>query len=202
MKTTILSGALILVSFFSHSQETSSSIDDKSTYFVLKTKIGISQLELQNSNNINGNITQVEALLSSKLSTQHRIEYGLGFSQFNGNNVVNNNLADIKNNNLRLPINLIYNRDYDKNISLIYGIGIYGTYYAKTDIKGYFEGSGAGINFGASVQFGSSFKISERLSFKVLMEVQRDLTKISKPNNIEIRERMNALVGLNFGYRF
>jgi hypothetical protein len=202
MKNILLTTALVLITLISQAQELSSNIVDKKIFYILKAKLGISQLELLNHPNINGNVTQVDFLLSSKLSNKYRVEYGVGFSQFNGNNVFKNEYVDIKNNNLRLPINLMYNRDFQKDVSLIYGVGVYGIYYAKTDIKGYYEGSGAGLNVGASVQLGANFKISDEMSFKILAEVQRDLTKISKPNNIEIRERMNALLGLNFGYRF
>ena len=202
MKRTLLTTALVLITLICQAQESSMNNADKKIFYVLKAKLGISQLELLDSSNINGNITQVDFLLSSRISNKYRLEYGLGFSQFNGNNVYKNEYVDIKNNNFRLPINLIYNRDFKKNVSLIYGVGVYGIYYAKTDIKSYYEGSGAGINVGAGVQLGANFKISDDMSFKILAEVQRDITKIVKPNNIEIRERMNALLGLNFGYRF
>jgi hypothetical protein len=48
---------------------------------------------------------------------------------------------------------------------------------------------------GASIQLGANFKISDNLNFRVLAEVQRDLTKINKSDLIEFRERMNALLG-------
>jgi Outer membrane protein beta-barrel domain len=193
--------ALTLLIFISQAQEIAPIKVDKRAFLILKTKLGISQLELLDQPFINGNVTQIDLLVSSRLSDKYRIEYGLGFSQFNGNHVSNGEYVYIKNNNFRLPINLMYNRDFNTNVSLIYGVGSYGTYYANTGIKGYYEGTYSGLAIGASVQLGVNFKISESLSFRILTEVQRDLSKISKSNSIEIRERMNALLGLNFVYR-
>lgn len=201
MKKMFLSTSFVLLALLSQAQEQLTNPSDKRMFFIVKTKLGISQLELLNNPNLNGNITQVDLLLSSRISDKYRLEYGLGFSQFNGNNIFNNQYVDIKNNNWRLPINLMYNRDFDKNASLIYGLGVYGTYFANTGIKGYYEGTHDGLTVGASIQLGANFKISENLSFRILAEVQRDLSKIKKSDAIEIRERMNALLGINFVYK-
>ncbi len=204
MRKIILSAFILLtvICQAQEKQEVSTSQKEGKIFYVLKTKLGISQLELFDSNFINGNITQIDFLFSSKLSNKFRLEYGLGASQFTGNNVnALNKYVSIKNNNLRLPVNLLYNRDFNKNISLIYGVGLYGNYLTKADIQGYYDGSNVGLNLGWSVQIGANFKISDDFDFRVFIENQRDITKISKANNIEIREKMNTLIGLNFVYK-
>lgn len=172
------------------------------TFLVAKTKVGISQLELYNDFFINGTITQVELLLSNKLSNKLQIEYGLGFSQFTGNNVGNDKYLSIKNNNIRVPVNFLYNQEIKKDFALVYGLGLYGTYLAKTDIQGYYGGSNVGFNVGWGFLIGANFKVSEKFDFRILMEVQRDITKVEKENNVEIKERMNTLIGLNYIYKF
>ena len=66
----------------------------------------------------------------------------------------------------------------------------------------YYEGSNVGVNVGWSFFIGTNFKISEKFDFRILMEVQRDITKVEKANNVEIKERMNTLIGLNYIYKF
>lgn len=203
MKKTLFIVALF-TSTFSIAQELlekkEQSSNECKTYFVVKTKLGISQLELSDEIFINGTMTQVDFLLSNKLSNKWNIEYGLGFSQFTGNNV-SNKYVSVKNNNLRAPLNLLYNQEITKEVSMIYGLGLYGTYMAKTEIQGYFEGSSVGLNVGGSFNIGTNFKVSEKFNFRILMEVQRDFTKIEEADNIEIKERMNTLIGLNFLYK-
>lgn len=172
------------------------------TFLVAKTKVGISQLELYNDFFINGTITQVELLLSNKLSNKLQIEYGLGFSQFTGNNVGNDKYLSIKNNNIRIPVNFLYNQEIKKDFALVYGLGLYGIYLAKTDIQGYYGGSNVGFNVGWGFLIGANFKVSEKFDFRILMEVQRDITKVEKENNVEIKERMNTLIGLSYIYKF
>lgn len=172
------------------------------SFLIAKTKVGISQLELYNDFFINGTMTQVDLLISNKLSNKFRIEYGLGFSQFTGNNVSNDKYVSIKNNNIRVPLNILHNQEIKKDFSMVYGLGLYGTYLAKTDIQGYYEGGNVGLNVGWSFFIGTTFKISEKFDFRILMEVQRDITKVEKANNVEIKERMNTLIGLNYIYKF
>lgn len=166
-----------------------------------KAKLGISQMELGNGKLINGNLTQLELMVCSQPSKRFSIEYGLGFSQFNGNDVHQGEYVYFKNNNLRLPVNLLYSHDFNRDVSLVFGLGTYGIYYARTIMKGYYDGSGAGVNVGTSALLGAQFKVSEKLGFRVMAEVQRDLTKIQKANQVNFRERMNALLSLNFVFK-
>lgn len=170
-------------------------------FLVAKAKLGISQMELGNDKLINGNLTQLEVLLSHHLSKKYRLEYGIGFSQFNGNDVHNNDYVYFKNNNLRLPVNLLHSMDFTKNTSLLFGLGTYGIYYARTNMMGYYNGSGAGVNVGISTQLGAHFNVSEKTGFSILAEVQRELTKIHKADQVSFRERMNALLSLNFVFK-
>ncbi|WP_158587724.1 outer membrane beta-barrel protein [Algoriphagus lacus] len=190
--------ALMLLAFGAHAQISPTSIPEKKYAVVAKTKLGISQLELGNKKLINGSLTQLEVLLSRSLSKKFLVEAGIGFSQFNGNDVNQGEYVNYKNNNLRFPINVVYSRDLSKPVSLVFGLGAYGIYYARTDMTGYYTGSGSGVNAGTNALLGAHFRVSEKAGFRIMTEVQRDLSWISKPNEVQFRERMNALISLNF----
>jgi Outer membrane protein beta-barrel domain len=205
MKNLVTTLALFIATF-SIAQEPSKEIEEpqiepNKTFFIIKTKVGISQLELFDESFTNGTMTQVDLLLLSKLSNKFEMEYGLSFAQFTGNNFNNNKYGSVKNNNIRIPVNFLYNQEITRNSSVVYGLGLFGNYYANTDIENYFSDNKVGINVGWGFVIGTKFKLSEKFNFRILMEVQRDITKITKPNNIEIKERMNTLVGLNFIYK-
>jgi hypothetical protein len=166
-----------------------------------KAKLGISQIELEDGKLINGNVTQVEFLYYTQMSSRFGLEFGFGFSQFNGNDVYQAEYVSFKNNNLRFPVNLLYSHDLTRDVSLVVGLGAYGMYYARTSMPGYYEGSRVGLNVGVNSILGANFNVSEKLAFRMMAEVQRDLTKIEKPNQVSFRERMNALMSLGFVFK-
>jgi len=196
---------LVLLCFLSSIYVNAQNVDDdqkkRQHAIVTKAKVGISQLELGNKKLINGSLTQIDVLFNSQTSKRFNIEYGLGFSQFNGNDLSNGDYVYFKNNNLRALINVLYSQDFNKDVALVYGFGMYGVYYARTIMKGYYDGKGAGVNAGATTLLGASFKVSEKLGFRLMAEVQRDLTKIEKPGEVNFKERMNALLSLSFVFK-
>jgi len=203
MKKLILS-TLLLLSSISQAQENKEETtkDEKQKlFFIVKGKMGFSQLHLFEYNDINGNVTQADFLLSSRLSDKFRLEYGFGASEFNGNTIYNNQLVSVKNEFIKVPVNLMYNKEFNNNISLIYGIGIYGNYLYKSYIPGYFEGKNVGFNIGANIQIGANFKITDVLDFRIMFESQSDLSKISKQGLIKQQEKKTNLFAINLVYK-
>jgi hypothetical protein len=182
-------------------QELTTQNEKQNLYYVIKAKIGFSQLQLLNSNTINGNVTQADFLLSSRLSDKFRLEYGFGASEFNGNTIYNNQLASVKNEYYRIPINLMYNKAFNEKTSLIYGLGIYGNYLYKSNITGYLEEKNVGFNLGVSVQIGANFNLNEKLDLRIMYECQSDLTKIEKQNSIKQKQTNTNVIAFNFVYK-
>ncbi len=201
MKSKVLTCLCLVSSIMVNAQMAQEEHTKKQKAIIAKAKLGISQIELGNEKLINGSITQLEVLYSWQASSRCIIEYGIGFSQFNGNDIALGEYVYFKNNNLRLPINVLYSHDFNRDVALVFGLGTYGIYYANTKMTGYYEGKGAGVNVGASSLMGANFNISEKLGFRLMAEVQRDLTKIEKANEVNFRERMNALLSLSFVFK-
>lgn len=204
MKKIILT-ALILLTTISNAQEKQeveiTNDDAPKLLYVLKAKMGFSQLQLFQHADINGNVIQSDFLLSSRLSNKFRLEYGIGASEFNGNSISNNQLVSVKNEYLKIPVTLMYNEDFNKNVSLIYGIGIYGNYLYKSNIPGYFVGKDAGFNIGASIQFGANFKINNQLDLRIMFESQNDLSKINLTGFNMQKEVKTNLFAFNLVYK-
>lgn len=202
MKIKSIAVALLTLSIsFADAQVAPESQSENNRAIVAKAKLGISQIELENEKLINGNITQVEFLYYSDISSRWGLEIGLGFSQFNGNDIDDGEYVSFKNNNLRFPVNVLYSQNLRRDVSLVFGLGAYAMYYARTKMTGYYSGSGAGVNVGVGSLLGAKFKVSEKLGFRMMAEVQRELSKIEKPNQVSFRERMNALMSLGFEFR-
>jgi hypothetical protein len=183
-------------------QEITTQNEQQKLYYTINVKIGFSQLQLLNYNAINGNVTQADFLLSSRLSDKFRLEYGFGASDFNGNTVHNNQLVAVKNEYYRIPINLMYNKAFNEKISLIYGLGIYGNYLHKSNIPGYFEEKNVGFNLGGSLQIGANFNLNDKLDLRIMYECQNDLTKIEKQSSIKQKQTQTNLIAFNFVCKF
>ncbi len=168
--------------------------------YILKGKIGFSQLKLFEYTNIDGNVTQADFLLSSRLSDKFRLEYGVGASEFNGNIISDNQLVSVKNQYIKIPVNLMYTKQF-KNFSIIYGLGLYGNYLYKSKIPGYFTGKNVGLNVGGNLQIGINFKLTDELDFRFMFERQSDLTKIEKESFIKQKETNTSLFALNIVYK-
>jgi hypothetical protein len=196
MKNTGIVIVLMVLTLGAHAQMTTNQTESKYA-LISKAKLGISQVELGNAKLINGSLTQLEVLLSRSLSRKYMLEAGIGFAQFNGNDVYTGEYVSYKNNNLRLPVNILYSRDFTRAASFVFGLGAYGIYYARTNMPGYYEGSGAGLNAGLSTQLGAHWKVSDQAGFRLVAEVQRDQFWIQS-NQVKFKERMNALISLAF----
>lgn len=203
MKKLILS-TLLLFAFHIKAQENNQEIKKIETpklFYILKGKIGFSQLNLFEYNDINGNVTQADFLLSSRLSNKYRLEYGFGASEFNGSTIYNNELVAVKNEYIKLPVNLMYNKDFNRNISLIYGIGLYGNFLYKSKIPGYFEGKNVGLTIGGDIQIGANFIINDEIDFRIMFESQSDLSKINKVNLFKQKEQRTSMIAFNLVYK-
>lgn len=198
MKKTGIAIALMMLAFGAYAQMETAGLPEHKYALITKAKLGISQVELGNAKLINGSLTQLEVLLSRSLSRRYMLEAGIGFSQFNGNDVYKGEYVSYKNNNLRLPVNALYSRGITQSVSFVFGLGAYGIYYAQTNMPGYYKGSGAGVNAGLSAQLGAHWKVSDQSGFRLVAEVQRDQFWIRQPNQVQFRERMNALISLAF----
>jgi hypothetical protein len=171
MKISVLVFLCVLAFTFVNAQYTPEKQAKNLRAIVGKAKVGISQIELEDGKLINGNITQVEFLYYSQLSSRFGLEIGFGFSQFNGNDIYQAESVSFKNNNLRFPVNLLYSHDLTKDVALVVGLGAYGMYYARTSMPGYYKGSRVGLNVGVNSILGASFNVSEKLAFRMMAEV-------------------------------
>lgn len=200
MKKSILFILLTFISCNLFAQEKNEIATEKKTYFIVKPKMGFSELQIDEYNNFNGNTYAFEIMLSSKLSNKFRLEYGLGFSEFKATNLYQNELVNIKNNYYHLPVNLVYNREINTNASLIMGLGLYGSYLAKSDIGGIFKGNNVGGNLGYSLQIGANLKLSEEMDFKIMFETLNDITKIEN-DFFKLKQINTILLSLSFIYK-
>jgi len=172
------------------------------TDYVLKAKLGFSTLEIENFNTINGSFSEVDFVFSSKLSRKFKIDYGFGFAEFNGNTIDSNKLLPLKNTYYRIPVNVLYSSDFSSNTSIVTGIGLYGSYLAKSDIPFHFSGNNIGVNFGISFQTGLKIKVNESMDFGIMLEGQTDFNKV-KHKDFDIKQKLKntSLVSLNFVYK-
>lgn len=203
MKKLILS-ALFLTAFISNAQENKEETTKSETpklVYILKGKMGFSQLQLSEYNDINGNVIQADFLLSSRLTDKFRLEYGFAASEFNGNTIFNNQLVSIKNEYIKIPVNLTYNKEFNKDVSLVYGIGFYGNYLYKSKIPGYFEGKNVGFSIGANIQIGGNFKINDDLDLRIMYEGQSDLSRINKQDVVKLKEQRTNMFAFNLVYK-
>lgn len=202
MKKSILIG-LILLSVICQAQVKKDTIainKPSKLYFIAKGKMGFSQIELTNNNDINGYLFQADFLLSSRLSKKYRLEYGIGFLEFYGNTLNNNRLETVKNESIIIPVNIVYNKEFSNQVSLIYGLGIYANYLVSADIPGYFEENNIGFNLGLGSQIGLNFKLTDNFDFRIMVESQNDFFKIKK-DIFEIKQKNPALFSTNLVFK-
>lgn len=203
MKKIILT-AFVLLSLFSNAQEKQEETTKNETpklSYIIKVKMGFSELKIDDYNNFNGNTTALEIMLSSKLSNKFRLEYGLGLSEFKATNLYQNELVNIKNSYYHLPVNLLYNKEVSTNGSLIIGLGLYGSYLAKSDIGGgIFKGNNVGVNLGYNLQIGANLKLSEEMDFRIMFEGLNDITKIEN-DFFKLKHSNTSLLSLSFIYK-
>lgn len=203
MKKTIISITFLTISILGSAQENNNDSYSQNNHnmdYVLKVKLGFSQVRIDNKSTLNGNLSQIDFELNSKISEKIKIEYGLGYSEFNGNTISNCNITSIKNSYIRVPVNLLYSNNFSNRSKFITGIGIYGSYLLKSEIPSIINKKNVGINFGGSVQTGVIFNISDSLDFGMIIEGQTDFTKIKK-DNINQRLINSSLISLNFIYK-
>lgn len=200
MKKNILSILLTTLSTLCFAQENNNN-DDSNTNYSLKVKMGFSQLKIDDYNDINGNLTQIDFVLASKLSEKFKIDYGFGFSEFNGNVFNVSKISPLKNRYIRIPVNILYSRNFSNKTAVITGLGLYGNYLLKSEIPGLLDEKNVGVNFGVSIFTGVKFNITDDLDFGIMIEGQSDCTKIKK-NNINQRLDHSSLIFLNFIYKF
>jgi hypothetical protein len=205
MKKTVIIILLMVLSTKLSAQEDTKTISEKKTFFMLKSKIGFSELKINNKTdgytNVNGNVTGFELALSSKLSNKFRLEYGVGLSEFKANFINENEFINIKNQYIQVPVNLMYNHEINSNGSIIIGVGMYGNYLGKSDMGTVFKGNNVGINFGYNIQLGANLKLSDSMDFRIMLEGLSDLSDIDKNQMIKVKQVNTALLSLNFIYK-
>ncbi len=203
MKKTILSITFLTISILGLAQENNNSNYSQNNHnmdYVLKVKLGYSQVRIDNKGTLNGNLSQIDFAFVSSISEKIKIDYGLGYSEFNGNTISNCNIASLKNSYIRIPINLFYSNNFSNKSIFLTGVGLYGNYLLKSEIPSIINKKNAGINFGACVQTGVIFNINDNLDFGIMIEGQTDFTKIKK-DNINQRLINTSLLSLNFIYK-
>jgi long-subunit fatty acid transport protein len=185
------------------SPKSEESRDSQKTQSLFKIKMGFSELTLYDIHKVNGSMYQFDIMLSSRLTNRLRLEYGLGASEFRGNHTILNEYTDIKNQYLRMPVNIVYIRDFQNKISIISGLGIYGNYLYSSKIYDSSEKS-VGFALGASFQYGVRFKITDDAEVSLSYEFQSDLTKMNSDYPLPYKQKIagTSLLSLNFVHKF
>lgn len=196
---------LLSLPLCSRAQDIQNEIVDQEEYkldYTLKTKMGFSELEINDKDALQGNIFQFDFLHSSRLSNNFRLEYGFGFTEFKANNTVDGQASNIVNNYFRVPVSALYSRNFSSNASLVTGLGIYGNYLIDSEIKNVIDENNVGVSFGVSFNTGVRFKVYDNIDFGLLFEFQSDLSKIKKDEiNVTQKLQNTKMVVLNFSYK-
>ena len=199
MKKAILSIIFLTITTISLAQEDTANNNSNFEY-QFQVKMGFAQLEINDFDPVNGNLQQLDLALSNKLGNKFKISYGFGFSEFKANALFNDTPGALKNTYLRLPVNLLYSKSFQNKTTIVTGIGVYGNYLLKSKIPGLLDEKNVGLGFGASVQTGVKFNISEDLDFGIMIESQTDFSK-NKKNDSNQKITNTALLSLNFIYK-
>jgi|GEM_PF-1614784 len=204
MKKNIITTILFIFYATTHAQEQrAEGISNTKTQFLMKLKIGYSSLDIDGLHKVNGNTNQLDILLSSRLKDQFRLEYGLGVSEFKGNHQILNTFTDIDNRYFRLPVNLIFSKEFNNNASITSGIGLYGTYLYKSKLFDEIEEKNLGIALGVNVLFGVRFPITSEIETLIQFEYQYDLNGIKSENTITEQKMKNTnLLAIGVVYKF
>ncbi|WP_412476228.1 hypothetical protein [Flavobacterium sp. TBRC 19031] len=207
MKKLLLTTSIFLITMLCNAQEkdkTEEKDNARKTLWLFKYKMGFSELTLYDLHKVNGAMYQFDLMLSSRLSERFRLEYGLGTSEFRGNHIVLDEYTDIKNQYVRVPVNLMYTRDILNNVSIISGIGFHGSYLYSSKTYDITE-KNVGLIFGVSLQYGVRFKINDDSNITLSYEFQSDCNKSKTyeygPTPAEQRISASSLLSLGFVHK-
>ncbi|TBX69899.1 hypothetical protein EZL74_05645 [Flavobacterium silvisoli] len=199
MKKSILTTLLLASNFIMLAQEgennTKQLTEVHSTAFAIKTKLGFSQLEIDDYGIINGNSTQIDFAVLSKINKHLDIDYGLGYNEFNTNYFSDNKSNPIKNKYLRIPVNLIYKSQFSNQLIFNTGVGLFGNYLFKSNVSNVTNQKDHYMNMGVSVFSGIVIKVDPKVNFGIMIEGQSECFK----GNKQILKQ-TSLISINFIY--
>lgn len=199
MKKSILTTLLLASNFIMLAQEgennTKQLTEVHSTAFAIKTKLGFSQLEIDDYGIINGNSTQIDFAVLSKINKHLDIDYGLGYNEFNTNYFSDNKSNPIKNKYFRIPVNLIYKSQFSNQLIFNTGVGLFGNYLFKSNVSNVTNQKDHYMNMGVSVFSGIVIKVDPKVNFGIMIEGQSECFK----GNKQILKQ-TSLISINFIY--
>lgn len=204
MKKNLIVTILSLLSAIINAQEKNpEKVFNAKTQFIMKLKMGYSGLDIEDIHKVNGNTSQLELLVSNKLNNKMRLEYGLGISEFRGNHQILDSYTDINNQYIRVPVNLIYSKEFGNNASVFSGLGLYGSYLYKSKLFDEIEDKNLGISLGVNIQLGIRFPITSEIETSLNFEYQYDLNEI-KGNNVPVNQKLiySNLLTIGIVYKF
>lgn len=204
MKKKLITTILIAFSVVIYSQEKNTEgVFNAKTQFIMKLKMGYSGLDIKDFHKVNGNTSQLELLVSSKLNNKTRLEYGLGISEFRGNHQILDSYTDINNQYIRVPVNLIYSKEFSNNASVFSGLGLYGSYLYKSKLFDEIEDKNLGISLGVNLQLGIRFPITSEIETSISFEYQYDLNEV-KGNDFPANQKLiySNLLTIGVVYKF
>lgn len=192
----------ILFAFFATAQQQTDQNKTEASPMdlTLKLKFGISTLELENSEAIEGSVSQFDIVNSCRISKNFFIDYGLRFSNFRANYFGGTGHQNIDIQSLAIPVTLNYFTDLNSIITLSYGLGAYGNYVHNAKMGPVIEEKDLGINFGLHLQSGITCKASEAVKVGIMIDYQGDLNKVSK-DGLRLKQTNISLISLNFSYK-
>lgn len=203
MKKNLIAAILSAFSVVIYAQEKNTEVFKTKTQFIMKLKMGYSGLDIEDIHKVNGNTSQLELLASSKLNNKMRLEYGLGISEFRGNHQMFESFTDINNQYIRVPVNLIYSKEFSNNASVFSGLGLYGSYLYKSKLFDEIEDKNLGISLGVNLLLGIRFPITSEIETSLNFEYQYDLNEI-KGNNVPVNQKLiySNLLTIGIVYKF
>ncbi|MGV3697982.1 hypothetical protein [Flavobacterium sp.] len=165
-----------------------------------KTKFGFSTLKFNNVEPIEGNVFQFDLTVSNRISKMLSIEYGPRFSSFRANYYDANSHRSVEYQTIGLPVNLVFSKNLNSNVSFSYAFGAYGNYLYKARIGTEVDKNNIGFNFGLGLQAGVILKVTETAGFGIMFDLQTDLNRIEK-KDMEFKQTNTSLISLVFHHK-
>ncbi|MCH8534986.1 MAG: hypothetical protein LAT51_07960 [Flavobacteriaceae bacterium] len=180
-KITLITALFLMCIGFAQEQEENSENEKKGFDYSIDAKMGFSQINTNDTPNINGNSVAVAFDFSYVLFNEFRLMTGVQLTEVFANYLD----ASLDASMIMIPLKF---RDklykYDKNASIrpYYGLGIYTNHLRRltidSDALGRNRETGIGWNFGWLVEIGTTFDVNQSNSFSIAFEAQNDFSSV------------------------
>lgn len=198
---TFLAFLLMAVCFAQDSQPTTEIHDYSQFRLLAHGGIGFGNIQNESAPNYNLNLQYFEVLFNYKFTENYGIATGIGLNEFSGNGFNESGNFYHERDELRIPLLVTADYDFDDKIKAIVGVGLYGKTNTSDDFrflnrleKDVFSDWG----FGVQANFGLVFKLSELYSFGLNFNTQSDFSdyEANTGNSFSGEQRMKGVTAL------